>query len=399
MLEFYKSRLKEMIKLVKDKIIIEDTTLRDGEQAPSVSFGLNEKVEIAKIISDILTEDDSIDAGFPAVSVTESKIMSEICKIIDKNYILGLSRLKKEDIKLAYSTMKYSSKRKIGLIIPTSTLHLQCKLNISPKELLEKVIMCIDYSHRYFDDVEIGFEDASRTEIEYLCSLTEEIINAGVKSITLADTLGYWLPFEAESCIKKIMSYVTNIDELDYLGIHCHNDLGLALANSIAALGAGVNKIGTSVNGLGERAGNTSTEQILILQQIKNLDIANKNIKKYNIERIWECSRLVETLSGIKVQRNYPIVGENCYIHESGIHQDGILKNKLTYQLFDPAMVGFKDDIFYYGKHSGKSGLSFKLQQLGIDIKKVDLEQYYQRFMILCDTKKQIVDQDFLDIL
>ncbi|MDE7432254.1 MAG: 2-isopropylmalate synthase [Lachnospiraceae bacterium] len=385
--------------MIRDKIVIEDTTLRDGEQAPSVSFSMDDKLQIAKMVSDILSEDDSIDAGFPAISENESEIVSEICKNIEKNYILGLSRLRKDDIDKAYSSMHYTSKRKIGLIIPTSKIHLENKLNITPDELIERAISCINYSQQYFDDVEVGFEDASRTDIEYLCKITEEIIKAGAKSITIADTLGYWLPHEAKFCIEQIINEVSNISELNYLGVHCHNDLGLALANSIEALKAGANKIGSSFNGLGERAGNTSTEQILVLQQVKRLESRNQNIGKYKYDKIWECSRLVEKLSGIDVQKNSPIIGGNCYVHESGIHQDGILKDRSTYQLFDPALVGYKGDIFYYGKHSGKSGLKFKLQQLGINIEEVNMDQYYQNFMILCNTKKQLTDKDFIDIL
>lgn len=385
--------------MIKGKIFIEDTTLRDGEQTPGVSFSVDEKLELAKSISEILSEDDSIDAGFSAVSEEEAEAVKKICQTIHKNHILSLARLKKKDIDSAFSAMKYTEKRKIGLIIPTSDLHIRCKLQTSREELIQQAVKSVDYAHQYFKEVEVGFEDASRSDYTFIYELTEKLIDSGVTSITLADTLGYWVPGEAAEYIENVKKNVQNINELQYLGVHCHNDLGLALANSVEALHAGANKIGTSFNGLGERAGNVSTETFLLLQKVKKSYFSNRNREKYTYQNIWNCSRLLEEKSQVFVQKNAPVVGRNCYIHESGIHQDGILKEKSTYQLFDPKLAGFTGDIFYYGKHSGKSGIAYKLKSLGVNPDMIDMDVYLKKFKELCSLKKEFTNEDFLKIL
>ncbi len=380
---------------IEDKVILEETTLRDGDQSPSVNFLLEEKLHIATILSDILTEDDSIDAGFPAASYLEFESVKEISKVIAKNYIMGISRMKVEDIDTTYEALKYTPKRRIGLIIPTSPTHRKMKLNVDQGQLIDLAVASVIHAKKYFDEVEVGLEDGTRTEMDFLYRLIEKLIINGVKSVTIADTIGASMPWEYGDIFKKIKNNVPNIDKLKSLGAHCHNDLGLALPNSIEALRNGANKVGCAFNGLGERAGNTATEEILMYLKLKH-NYKDNNKAEYNYSRITECSQVVEKYSTIQVQKNKPIVGENCYLHESGIHQDGILKNKETYQLFDPAIVGYKGEIFAFGKHSGRNGLKYKLEQLGFDSSRVDMNLLFQEFKSFAEVKKRVTDEDIV---
>ncbi len=383
----------------KIKIYLEDTTLRDGEQSPSVNFFFQEKLEIAQMISEILSEDDALDTGFPATSQDDIKAVQSISKIVTKNYLMVISRMKKFDIDTAYEALKNAKKKKIGLIIPTSPAHRKFKLNVEPEELIEMAVKHIKYAQKYFDEVEVGYEDGSRTEMEFILRLSEKLIDTGVCSITIADTLGCATPWDFGDFFTQMRNRIPNIDKLSFLGAHCHNDMGLALANSLAAVRSGANKVGCAFNGLGERAGNTSTEELLMAFYLKPDLMKNANRDKYGYNKILKCSKLVEKYSGIQVQKNKAIVGDNCYIHESGIHQDGILKSKDTYQLFDPAIVGYDGEIFVFGKHSGRNGLLYKLKKLGIDPQNIDIDCFYKEFKAYCDTNKKITDNDILNLV
>lgn len=383
---------------IGEKVYLEETTLRDGEQTPSVNYFIEEKIDIASMLSEILSEDDTIDAGFPATSQNDFNSVKAISKVIFKNYIMVISRMRESDIDIANEALKDAKKKKIGLIIPTSPIHRKLKLNKEPQEIIEMAVKHIKYAKKYFEEVEVGYEDGSRTELEFLLKISEEIIKAGACSITIADTLGCATPWEFGDIFTQMRNRVPNIDKLSFLGAHCHNDMGLALANSLEALKMGANKIGCAFNGLGERAGNASTEELLMAFYLKPEHIKNVNRDKYQYSKIMECSKLIERYSGIQVQKTKAIVGDNCYIHESGIHQDGILKDKDTYQLFNPSIAGYKGDIFTFGKHSGRNGLLYKLQKLGIDAQEIDIDYFYEEFKAYCDNNKRITDEDIISL-
>ncbi|MBB6625632.1 2-isopropylmalate synthase [Clostridium gasigenes] len=382
----------------KNKIFLEETTLRDGEQAPKVNYSMDEKIDLALKISGILTEDDTIDAGFPIVSELEIKTIKEICKIVKKNNISVISRMKMGDIDLSYEALKDTKKRKIVLMTPTSPQHRVHKLNMSKEEVLNLTLESIRYSRKYFDQIEVGFEDGTRTEPEFLYTLMEAVIKEGVDTVTVADTLGCMTPIEIGEKFGGIQNNVSNFDKLKYFGIHCHNDMGLALANSLEAVKYGVNKIGCAFNGLGERTGNVATEELLLLFMLKGDIIRNINSDKYAYDKIIECSKLVSKYSGIEIQKTKAVIGDFCYLHESGIHQDGILKNKETYQLFDPKRVGYYGEIFSIGKHSGSNGLKKRLIELGVDIDKINFNKYFIEFKNLFEKYKIITDQQLLEL-
>lgn len=388
-----------MVSIMSNKILIEETTLRDGEQAPTVNYSMEEKLQLAEMISEILSEDDTIDAGFPIVSEIEFRTIQEVCKKIKKNQISVISRMNEKDIELSFESLKYTNKRKIVLMTPTSPQHRKYKLEMSKEGIIEAALKSYRYARKYFEKVEIGFEDGTRTEPEFLYTLMEALIKEGADDIGIADTLGCMTPSETGRLFKGIRDNVTNFDKLKVFAIHCHNDLGLALANSMESTKYGVNKIGSAFNGLGERTGNVSTEELLLLFMLKNDIYQNENSNKYAYDKIWECSRMVSKFSGIEVQKTKPVVGEFCYLHESGIHQDGILKNKSTYQLFDPEKVGFTGDIFLMGKHSGSNGLKYKLRKLGIDVNKIDFKNYFFKFKKFSESHKSITDDDLLTLL
>jgi 2-isopropylmalate synthase len=380
------------------KVCIEDTTLRDGEQTPTVNLFSKEKIEIAHVLEEILTEDDTIDAGFPVAARLDKQTVEEICKTIKKPYILAICRLKEADIDLTCDALRHSKKGKVGLIIPTSDYHLKFKLNMSQHDLLQTVVRCIRHAKKHSQLVDVGFEDCTRTEIEFILRMTETVIAEGVNSIMIADTIGFMTPREFGGIFHHLKNRVPNIDKLNLLGAHCHNDMGLALANSIEAIHNGANYIGCAFNGLGERAGNTSTEELLMFFKLKSNVINNINSKYYRYDQIISCSNLVANYSGIAVQKTKPIVGEHCYLHESGIHQDGLIKDKTVYQLYEPSLVGYRGRMFSFGKYSGKRGLEYQLKVLGLDPEKVDMNRYTAVFKEFAESKKHISDEDLISI-
>lgn len=384
---------------MENKILLEETTLRDGEQAPTVNYTIKEKIDIAEEIADILTEDDIMDVGFPIVSKSEFETIKQISKLIKKTNLSVISRMNTKDIELAYESLKYSQKRKIVLMTPTSPQHRKYKLKMSKQDIIDAAVKSVREAKEYFEQIEVGFEDGTRTENDFIYELMETLIKEGVDTFTMADTLGCMVPSEVAEMCEGIRNNVSNIDKVKVLGIHCHDDMGLALANSIEAMKHGFNKIGCAFNGLGERTGNVATEELLLLFMLKGDIIKNLNSTKYNYEKINECSKLVEKYSGINIQKTKAVVGDFCFLHESGIHQDGILKEKSTYQLFDPARVGFHGDIFSIGKHSGRNGLKHKLDIMGIDTENIDLNLYFKKFKEFVETNKKVDDKDFMNIL
>lgn len=384
--------------VIDKKVYLEDTTLRDGEQAPTVNYSMKEKVDIAIKLSEILSEDDAIDAGFPIVSEMEAKTIMEISKVVKKNVISVISRLKQSDIDLAHEVLKDAKKRKIGLMVSTSPQQRKYKLKQTKEELMENAINSIRYAQKYFDDIEVGFEDGVRTEPEFIYELSEKVINEGITSITIADTLGCLTPWETNELITNMRNNISNIDKVKIFGVHFHNDMGLALANSLEAVRSGANKIACTFNGLGERTGNVATEELLLLFMLKQDVFKNTNADKYDYKKIMECSKLISKYSTVNVQKTKPVVGDFCYLHESGIHQDGIIKDKSTYQLFDPSLIGYTGEIFSVGKHSGSNGVKWKLNKLNIDVDKINFKDFFEIFKKHFENHKQISDEDLIEM-
>lgn len=329
------------------KIRIFDTTLRDGEQSPGVNLNLKEKMIIAKRLERLGV--DVIEAGFPMASEGDFKSVSEIAKNIKNSEIAALSRAVKKDIDLAWNAVKYSESPRIHTFIATSPIHMKYKLNMSEEQVIENAIEAVRYSKNLCSNIEFSAEDAYRSEVEFLCRLFEKVIN-------IPDTVGYALPMEYGDFIKKIVNRTKGIEKVD-VSVHCHNDLGLAVANSLAGILSGATQVECAINGLGERAGNTALEEIVMAIETKkeSLDICTG----INLKNIWGTSKLVSSVSGMYVQNNKAIVGENAFLHESGIHQDGFLKERSTYEIITSETIGrVEDENLVLGKHSGRH--SFK---------------------------------------
>lgn len=380
------------------RIYIFDTTLRDGEQSPGVSLMQHEKLEIAKQLARLGV--DVIEAGFPIASPGEAaavKLIAEKVGTSDGPVIAGLARAVKQDIDVAGEALKPAKKKRIHTFIATSDIHMQYKLKMTREQVLEAAINAVKYARNYTDDVEFSAEDATRSAPEFLCQVFEAAIDAGATTINIPDTVGYALPHEFGQLVRTVVERVPNIHKVQFLSVHCHNDLGLAVANSIAGIMAGANQVECTINGIGERAGNTSLEEVVMAiycrQQI--LD-CHTNIRH---DQIIRTSRLVSDLTGMPIQPNKAIVGANAFRHESGIHQHGVLSNPLTYEILDPKVVGLSGSGIVLGKHSGRHALEAKLKELGYLLTKEQLNEVFKRFKELADRKKYITDADLESIV
>jgi 2-isopropylmalate synthase len=347
------------------KVYIMETTLRDGEQAPYVNFFPSERLQIAQSLAELLTDDDTLDVGFPASSRAEFDSIVTIGRQVGGIHLLALARMVERDIDMAYEALRDNARRRIALIVPTSDAHRQFKLGITGDELVSRAVNSLRYARRFFGYVEVGFEDATRSRREFIFELATRLIAEGATCVCLPDTIGCTTPAEYGALFAAFRSEVPNIGDLQYLEAHCHNDLGLGLANCLAALQNGANMAGTAFNGIGERAGNTSTEELLMVMRIKPQAFPNANTPRYGYHRIAACSALVERCSGLRLQAHKAIVGANCYRHESGIHQDGLLKDPSLYQLSRPDVIGASVEPIVIGKHSGAKGMRQCLQRLG----------------------------------
>lgn len=347
------------------KVYFMETTLRDGEQAPYVNFFAQERLRIAQMLAELLTGDDTLDVGFPASSRAEYESIEAIGRALRDIHLLGLARMVERDIDMVNEALRGHPRRRIALIVPTSDAHREFKLGITEKELVSRAVDSLRYARRFFDYVEVGFEDATRSRREFIFELATQLVAEGATCVCLPDTIGCATPFEYGALFAAFRAEVPNIGELQYLQAHCHNDLGLALANCLAALKSGANMAGTAVNGIGERAGNTSTEELLMVMRTKPDEFPNANVPRYRYDCIAACSALVERSSGMKVQPHKAVVGANCYRHESGIHQDGLLKQPALYQAFGPEVIGASVEQIVIGKHSGVNGMRQCLQRLG----------------------------------
>ena len=378
----------------KNDIIIFDTTLRDGEQSPGASMNLSEKIRIAEILEDMGV--DVIEAGFPIASDGDFEAVNEIAKLVKGSTICGLARSSKGDIDRCAEAIKPAESGRIHTFISTSPLHMKYKLQMEPEDVHQAVIDSVTHARNFTDDVEWSCEDGSRTEHDFMCRTIESAIDAGATTINIPDTVGYAMPMEYAAMIEMVMNRVPNVDKA-VISVHCHNDLGMAVANSLAAVQVGARQIECTINGLGERAGNAAMEEIVMgLRTRSDYLPYNTNIKS---ELITKASKLVSTVTGFSVQPNKAIVGANAFAHESGIHQDGMLKNAQTYEIMTPESIGLTESKLVMGKHSGRHAFREKLIELGYDLGDNAVQDAFKRFKDLADVKKDVYDEDIVAIV
>ena len=371
-----------------DKIIIFDTTLRDGEQVPGCQLNTIEKIEVAQALEALGV--DVIEAGFPISSPGDFNSVVEISKAITNPIICALTRAVKKDIEVAAESLQYAKRKRIHTGIGTSVYHIKYKIKTTPEEIIKRAADAVKYAKKFVEDVEFYAEDAGRSENEYLARVIEAVIKAGATVVNIPDTTGYCLPEEYGSKIKYLMENVSNIDKA-IISTHCHNDLGMATANTMMGIINGARQVEVTINGIGERAGNTSLEEIaMILKSHHNLNLRTD----INTKLIYGTSRLVSTLMSMPVQANKAIVGRNAFAHSSGIHQDGVLKNRENYEIIDPVEVGIKESSIILTARSGRAALNHRLELLGFKFGKDELDDIYHRFLLLADKKKDINDED-----
>lgn len=372
-----------------DKLFIFDTTLRDGEQVPGCQLNTIEKIEVAKALE--MLGVDVIEAGFPVSSPVDFNSVVEISKAVTWPTICALTRAVEKDIEVAAEALKYAKKKRIHTGIGTSEYHIKHKFNSTQDEIIERAAAAVKYAKRFVEDVEFYAEDAGRTDNAYLARVVEAVINAGATVVNIPDTTGYCLPTEYGAKIKYLIDHVDMKNAI--LSTHCHQDLGMATANSIMGVLNGARQVEVTINGIGERAGNTSLEEVVMaIHSHKELKIET-NI---NTQKIYPTSRLVSNLMNMPVQPNKAVVGRNAFAHSSGIHQDGVLKHLSTYEIIDPKDVGIDDNAIVLTARSGRAALKNRLNLLGIEVDDDTLAEYYQRFLDLADRKKDITDEDIL---
>jgi 2-isopropylmalate synthase len=371
-----------------DKIFIFDTTLRDGEQVPGCKLNPTEKIEIALALEELGV--DIIEAGFPISSPGDFDSVSEISKVIRNATVCGLSRAVQKDIETAAAALRFAKRPRIHTGIGTSDFHIKAKFNSTREEILERAIQCVKWARNFTDDVEFYAEDAGRTDNEYLARVVEAVIKAGATTVNIPDTTGYCLPQQYGDKMAYLINNVPNIDKA-ILSCHCHNDLGLATANSIAGVMYGARQIECTINGLGERAGNTALEEVvMVIRQHAHLGL-HTNIKAEQLNPI---SRLVSDTMRMPVQPNKAIVGSNAFSHSSGIHQDGFLKDAQTYEIIRPEEVGADISKIVLTARSGRSALAYRFRNLGFEFTRNDIDVLYERFLEVADNKKEVQDDD-----
>ncbi|MDD2388394.1 MAG: 2-isopropylmalate synthase [Desulfobacterales bacterium] len=372
-----------------DRVYIFDTTLRDGEQSPGASMNTAEKVRVAIQLEKLGV--DIMEAGFPAASEGDFEAVAEIAARIKQVEVAALCRTRKEDIDQAWGSVCHAEKPRIHTFIATSDIHMKYKLNMSRDEVVQAAVDAVKYARTFTGNVEFSAEDGSRTDRDFLCKIFEAAIAAGATTVNLPDTVGYAVPSEFAELIKYVMAHTPDIHKA-IVSVHCHNDLGLATANTLSAICAGARQAEVTVNGIGERAGNTSLEELVMALHTRgNRFPLSTGIQT---EQIYPTSRLVSMTTGIMVQPNKAIVGYNAFAHEAGIHQDGVLKNPMTYEIMKPETVGISTNRLVLGKHSGRHALDDHLKTLGYDLSKEELKQVFIKFKDLADRKKYILDED-----
>lgn len=373
-----------------DNLIVFDTTLRDGEQSPGASMTKDEKVRIAKALEKMKV--DVIEAGFPIASVGDFEAVKAVADVIKDSSVCGLSRALKKDINRAGEALKNAVNPRIHTFIATSPIHMQMKLRMEPDAVLEQAVNAVKMARGFTDNVEFSPEDAGRSELDFLCRIIEAVIDAGATTINIPDTVGYNVPDQFGLLIKNLIERIPNSDKAIF-SVHCHNDLGLAVANSLSAVQNGARQVECTINGLGERAGNASLEEIVMAIRTRQ-DVFSCDTK-IDTTQIMNCSRLVSGVTGFAVQPNKAIVGANAFAHESGIHQDGVLKNRETYEIMRAQDVGWSDNRIVLGKHSGRNAFRSCLKDLDIEFEsEEELNDAFSRFKELADKKHEIYDED-----
>ncbi|KJJ84097.1 Bacterial 2-isopropylmalate synthase [Candidatus Omnitrophus magneticus] len=379
----------------KEKILILDTTLRDGEQTPGANLTVNEKLKIAVQLETLGV--DIIEAGFPHASPGDLEAVSLIAKEVRQPIICGLARATEKDIDSVFLALKNAERARVHVFLATSKIHREFKLHKAKDEILETAVRAVRYAKNKFYDVEFSPEDAARTEVDFLAKVVEAVIAAGANTVNIPDTVGYSTPEEFGAIIKYLKENVANIDKA-VISVHCHNDLGLGVSNSLSAILNGARQVECTINGLGERAGNSALEEIVMSIKTRN-DIFKGVDININTKELFKTSRLVSKLTGILVQPNKAIIGDNAFRHESGIHQDGVLKKPVTYEIIKPEDVGFKGTTIVLGKLSGRHAFSEKLKTLGYSLSTDELNEAFIRFKNLADKKSEIYDEDLAAIV
>jgi 2-isopropylmalate synthase len=373
-----------------NKLIIFDTTLRDGEQSPGASMTRDEKIRIAKALEKMRV--DVIEAGFPIASPGDFEAVQGVARTIKNSTVCGLARALEKDIDRAGEALKEASSGRIHTFIATSPIHMEQKLRMTPDQVVEQAVSAVKRARRFTDDVEFSAEDAGRSDIDFLCRIFEQVIEAGATTINVPDTVGYNLPGQFGNTIRLLMERIPNADRAIF-SVHCHNDLGLAVANSLAAVANGARQVECTINGLGERAGNAALEEIVMAVRTRRDQFQCDT--GLDTTQIVHCSRMVSGITGFPVQPNKAIVGANAFAHEAGIHQDGVLKSRETYEIMRAEDVGWSRNRMVLGKHSGRNAFRVRLQELGMQFEsEEELNDAFRRFKELADKKHEIFDDD-----
>ena len=371
------------------QIKIFDTTLRDGEQSPGCTMNLKEKIVLAKQLEALNV--DVMEAGFAIASVGDFESVKSVAQTIKNSTVASLARALEKDIDRAWEAVQYAKYPRIHTFLATSDIHMKYKLKMSREEVLERARVMVAYAKKHCSDIEFSAEDASRTDLDFLSQVVEAVIEAGATTVNIPDTVGYTTPDEYAKIITHLRENVKNIHKID-ISVHCHNDLGLGVANSLAAVRAGATQIECTVNGIGERAGNAALEEIVMA--LKTRQDFFKADTRINTKEITRASRLLSSITGVSVQPNKAIVGDNAFAHESGIHQHGMLQERSTYEIMTPESVGLSTNKMVLGKHSGRHAFEDRLKTLGYDLSKEDLDFAFAEFKSLVDKKKNVYDKD-----
>jgi 2-isopropylmalate synthase len=380
--------------MAKPHIAIFDTTLRDGEQAPGCSMGIHDKLRMACQLEQLGV--DVIEAGFPIASEDDFNAVSLIAGAIRRPVVAGLARASEIDIRRAWAALETAARPRIHVFLASSDLHLQSKLRITRDQALDQVYKSVAYAKSLCGDVEFSPEDASRSDVDFLCRFVQAAVDAGASVINIPDTVGYTVPEEYAELIRTIRARVHGIDKVT-ISVHCHNDLGLAVANSLAAIQAGARQVECTINGIGERAGNASLEEIVMALKVRQGKLPYET--GIRTRELYPASCLLAEIIGVTPQPNKAIVGRNAFAHEAGIHQHGVIVNPLCYEIMTPESVGVPGNNLVLGKHSGRHALSKRLAELGFATTGSELDSVYTRFMKLAENKKKIYDQDLLSLL
>ncbi len=379
---------------MSDQVYIFDTTLRDGEQSPGASMTMDEKVRMAIQLEKLGL--DVLEAGFPIASKGEFESVQKIAGALKKVCVAGLARTNKADIDAAWGAIKDGANPRIHIFIATSDIHLKHKLKKTREQVLETAVEAVKYARQYTGNVEFSAEDATRSDTDYLCEITRAVVEAGAAVVNLPDTVGYSTPSEITAMFTKICDNVPEVESIT-LSTHCHNDLGMAVANSLAAIRAGARQIEGTINGIGERAGNVALEEIVMA--IRTREDRLPFYTSINSHEIYRTSKLLSKVTGLAIPRNKPIVGKNAFAHESGVHQDGVIKEALTYEIMTPDSVGVPRSSIVLGKHSGRAGLLARCEALGFKLSDDEIKELYDKFIDLADKKKEVTDDDLVALV